>query len=621
MYITPNSTVLVLRGVNIDRDYNHTVRFLNRNTQYDVLSAKTKYTFTPLTYQRTNRGTIRVQRIADDLFDCNYLMFQNSAYGSKWFYAFLDKINYVNDNCSELEYTLDVMQTFLLDFSVEQCFVEREHSITDIVGENTVPEKFSTNEYMTQQIKRVASVVGDEMDGCIIFNKYIGSLYYRNANGHDPVCVLVDRIDKLEHISGYDNDIGVPSSLYIATGFSAYYVRQQDTNYFEQNIDQLNGDYRVPSLDWIFEIMSDGKLETMPAAGSYTPVTAEDVVAAFVYPREFQRKDAQQLARIDGLPLGFTKFTYTVSANDMPSYFRGKVYNDVYQFSSVKNKKLLTSPYIKLHYFNNAMSKDYSFENFVGTNDTTATGIKKPSFIIYGNKIGNAQFVIQPVEYNMIGTNRTEMIEFTENPIAMYNGNALASYMETNKNSMAFGILSSVINGGISLAVSKMTENPIPAVRGITSAATGILGKIAQVSDLKNAPAASKFATDIPLFEIGSKNLGGIFYAQTITAEAARIIDDYFNMYGYATNRVKEPNIFKYFVDNSGYYLRPHWNYIKTSGAIVHPRNWFGLTSGLPAEAEKQISEILDKGITFWNDESRIGNYSLDNSATGFPPT
>ena len=214
-------------------------------------------------------------------------------------------------------------------------------------------------------------------------------------------------------------------------------------------------------------------------------------------------------------------------------------------------------------------------------------------------------------------TNRKELIQFTENMIAFYSGNALANYLESNANSHSNSVLSSMVGMVSSAITSLITKNPVPAISGGISGVTSIYTKLGQLDDLRNAPPPSNYSTNIPLFVIGMEYMGGIFYSEGVTAEKARIIDDYFSMYGYATNRVKQPNIFAYFRNTSGYYIRPNWNYIKTNGAIVHPRTGYGL----PAEAEKKISEIIDKGITFWNDESNIGNYSLSNAATGNPPT
>ena len=81
-----------------------------------------------------------------------------------------------------------------------------------------------------------------------------------------------------------------------------------------------------------------------------------------------------------------------------------------------------------------------------------------------------------------------------------------------------------------------------------------------------------------------------------VSAEYAKVIDDYFDMYGYATRSVKVPNRS----------ARPHWNYVKTNGCV--------LSGNAPADDVRKICSIYDDGITFWKNPSEVGNYSLDNS-------
>ena len=77
-------------------------------------------------------------------------------------------------------------------------------------------------------------------------------------------------------------------------------------------------------------------------------------------------------------------------------------------------------------------------------------------------------------------------------------------------------------------------------------------------------------------------------------------------MFGYATNKVKTPN------RNS----RPHWNYVKTRGCVLHSGRVAAdgtLTGGLPADDMAKINAIYDNGITFWKNGSEVGDYSLNN--------
>ena len=159
--ISPNSVIKVLSNVPLDPTYEHTIYFASKTDQlnyFDPLTnSKVKYSFQNNTYQRVNSGVLRIARCADDLYDCNYLMFQNTAFGNKWFYCFIKSVEYVNNAVSEITYEIDVMQTWMFDYSLEMCFVEREHSVTDEIGDNTVPENLEIGDYMYESLAKMWS--------------------------------------------------------------------------------------------------------------------------------------------------------------------------------------------------------------------------------------------------------------------------------------------------------------------------------------------------------------------------------------------------------------------------------------------------------------------------------
>lgn len=135
----PNTVVKILQNVPLDDTYTDTRWFSSVGEQTGFFNGKAKYTFTDLTYQRVNNGiaqprvalTCRVPMIADNLYDCNYMMFQNTNYGSKWFYAFIKQVNYINPNNTEIVYEIDYLQSFMFELSIKASFVEREHASAD----------------------------------------------------------------------------------------------------------------------------------------------------------------------------------------------------------------------------------------------------------------------------------------------------------------------------------------------------------------------------------------------------------------------------------------------------------------------------------------------------------
>lgn len=148
-YIAPDTDIYLLANVECDKSYDNVKYFATKNAQHTYMSDKIVKSFTNQSYGRVNKGTFRLFCKADDVYQCNYLMFQNTAFGNKWFYAFINSIEYVSNNTCEVRFTIDLFQTWFLDCTVGQCFVEREHVIDDSIGAHTLNEDVPTGEMIT----------------------------------------------------------------------------------------------------------------------------------------------------------------------------------------------------------------------------------------------------------------------------------------------------------------------------------------------------------------------------------------------------------------------------------------------------------------------------------------
>lgn len=148
MYILPNTNVKILKNVPLDNSYTHTIFFNSLEKQFDFFELRLKFNVGQNTYQRVNTGKLRIEINSENLYDCNYLMFQNASFGNKWFYAFITSVEYVNNITSEISFEIDVMQTWHFDYALQQCFVVREHPRTDNIGDNLQPEPVNVGEYI-----------------------------------------------------------------------------------------------------------------------------------------------------------------------------------------------------------------------------------------------------------------------------------------------------------------------------------------------------------------------------------------------------------------------------------------------------------------------------------------
>lgn len=162
MYIEPRTNIKILHNVPLDNTYDHTIYFTSEITQHGYFAYMQKYDLSNYTYQRVQRGRARVGIKADNLYDCNYMMFQNTAYGNKWFYAFITSVEFVNNETSEITFEIDDMQTWHFDYNPDYCFVEREHSMTDTIGGNIIPEPVATGEYVFNNLHPINIVEGGD---------------------------------------------------------------------------------------------------------------------------------------------------------------------------------------------------------------------------------------------------------------------------------------------------------------------------------------------------------------------------------------------------------------------------------------------------------------------------
>lgn len=136
------TTALRLLDTPLESDYRNTLWFPNRETQTAYFLGKTIKTYDNFQYIKKN-NTIVVDGEVDLLYNCNYIMYQNNNFTNKWFYAFIDRIEWASNSSVRLYVSTDVIQTWFFDITYYDSYVDRCHSDTDVAGDNIVPEDFS----------------------------------------------------------------------------------------------------------------------------------------------------------------------------------------------------------------------------------------------------------------------------------------------------------------------------------------------------------------------------------------------------------------------------------------------------------------------------------------------
>lgn len=249
-----------------------------------------------------------------------------------------------------------------------------------------------------------------------------------------------------------------------------------------------------------------------------------------------------------------------------------------------RNNKLYTAPYTTLMMTDGgATQKTYDFEDFSDTTQAT--------FLMYSDKAPDQSVMMLPKGYKGIsGINPSEMLIMSGFPQASWTTDAFKTYLAQNKASIAFA---TALNVG-SLAAGIATGDP--ATIAGTSEQLG--ASFARMYDMKRrAPIPHGTSAGFSLMAVNEKAFR--MYVLTPKAEVCRIIDNYFDLYGYAQNKIGRVNI----------NARPVWTYTKTRGACAVP----AAGSGCTASDLRKIQNIFDAGITYWADGYQVGDYSLDN--------
>lgn len=168
-YLQP-MTNLKLLMTDVEIDNKNQLTFSNLEEQYNYFSTLPSLEYNNFTYQRKD-STIRFPENIDNLYSYNYCMYQNENFGNKWFYAFIDSMEYANDKVTIITIKTDVYQTWQFDIGFLPCFVEREHVNNDTIGLHTIPENLETGEYINNGVP-IQSTYANSSYICFALTEY-----------------------------------------------------------------------------------------------------------------------------------------------------------------------------------------------------------------------------------------------------------------------------------------------------------------------------------------------------------------------------------------------------------------------------------------------------------------
>lgn len=154
MFIAPNSDIWLCSGIPFDMGYENTKYYLSSVEQFSNISSKALIHLTDLSYIQ-NGNEIRLEVSPSTLYKCNYLIFKNTSFENHYFYAFITGYKYINNACYAITFQLDVLQTWMFDYSLRQCFIDREHARDDSLDANLEDEGLETGEFISYDTRKL----------------------------------------------------------------------------------------------------------------------------------------------------------------------------------------------------------------------------------------------------------------------------------------------------------------------------------------------------------------------------------------------------------------------------------------------------------------------------------
>ena len=141
------STEVRIGSVPWNPSYKHVRWYADKTAQANGIASfmDASKTIATYTYQRLD-GSIDVEGNPEEYYGFNYVMFQNANFGNKWFYAFVTNVSYKNASTVNLKLELDYVQSYMFDYTIKPCFVEREHVNSDGIGEHIKDEGIDPGE-------------------------------------------------------------------------------------------------------------------------------------------------------------------------------------------------------------------------------------------------------------------------------------------------------------------------------------------------------------------------------------------------------------------------------------------------------------------------------------------
>lgn len=504
----PSTNIQLFGNLNISPNYENSLYFATtvaKDTYFDTLPKKA--VFMSCSYQRENRNYIRVQTNISNVYNAQYMRFQNPDFENKWFYAFIFDVNYVNNATTEIGYQIDYLMTWMGGFTLNQCYVARQHVRNDNIGANIADENLPCGEYIDEQTH--ATIDCTNMAIVILYSdttaagELVNGVYQGAKVGvfqQNEVDLLNRLIQSIIDNNQSDNIIGM------------YMIPKSFSGKISNRAHMETYNFDKPYTDFDGYVPKNNKLFCYPY--KYCIVdNMEGQTQLYQYEYFNARPDSKSEGRI----------TFTVSGviSSSPQLL---LYPRSYKI--IKGDSLPIASLSMSHFPVSSWSVD-SYKAWVAQK--------------------NAYYPLEQQNTGMVGVvnaGRSAVMGAGAGALAGLGiGTAIAPGVGSAVGAIIGGLVGG-FGGGLVNTGFDMLENRVQKdIMNTTNITAPTINKSQQSTDVLYAEGSKTFQIQM----------------KCITKNYAMMIDDYFTMYGYAIREVMTPSM----------NVREHYTYVRTVGCSV----------------------------------------------------
>lgn len=589
------TTVEIFSNLSYPLDNSHVRYFATLSAQNTFFSNLPNATspFNNQTYQRVGDYdlTFRVSGNMTQAQKWGYARFKNRDEANKWYYTFINQVEYIDDDTIKLHCSIDFFQTYVYDMTILQSMVERQHE--RLYQSNGLPIVNTVNENLDY---------GTEYD--IVFNDSENFTQF----------YLLHVISTKEIGSGGTgipiNIIGIPTPVFV---YCIPYLLGDDSGI---KLKMLDGSIEyAPPLQLLFDsLKSDADIVNSVISCYWSVYNGIDFQRAYdisTKTLDINKIGGSQAITAIGSKITISDTDWGLVRITKVLNFQTKTLPTVFEkykgVPSYNESKLLMSPYTIVELVDMKGGSVTLKPEYI---DGKTFRLLARSGVSTQNKIAYMcdSYLTNVNNRQDISVYLNALIDDSPNNIPILT-DASADYIQGNinqvntqranaKKDMSVGIINSAVNAVPMFAMGM-------GGLGGAGLASGIIENVnrnynvqkeldAKMSDIKNIPPSVSAMGGDSAYEMGNSFTFPRVIVKTIKPEYQEKLSNFFKVYGYQVNRLTIPNL----------NTRLNWNYVKVTSLNVK--------SGYNRDIVMRFKEIFEKGVTLWHNDD-IMNYDKSN--------